>query len=312
MLWIKRGLIYVPDGTRPWSRTHAQVPLADMIGDGRLRIYFGTRDERNRTSTSFLEADASNPARVLYVHDQPVLGPGRTGMFDDSGAMPSWLVDVAGRKYLYYIGFNTGGSVPFRNAIGLAVSDDGVRFERVSEGPVLDRSMRDPLFVSTPCTLIENDRWRMWYLSGTKWERFGESLEPFYNIRCAESDDGVDWRSTGRVAIDVTANQAAIARPCVLRGDRLHRMWYSFRGGRSYRTDTRESYRVGYAESSDGQEWVRRDDEVGIGLSASGWDSEMIAYPFVFESGPDLTMLYNGNGFGKSGFGYAVLDRSES
>jgi hypothetical protein len=34
----------------------------------------------------------------------------------------------------------------------------------------------------------------------------------------------------------------------------------------------------------------------------------MIAYPYVYEYGGRKYMVYNGNGFGKSGFGFAVLD----
>jgi hypothetical protein len=50
------------------------------------------------------------------------------------------------------------------------------------------------------------------------------------------------------------------------------------------------------------------DAEVGIGVSADGWDSEMIEYPFVFDHAGSRYMLYNGNGYGKTGIGLAVLD----
>jgi len=75
-------------------------------------------------------------------------------------------------------------------------------------------------------------------------------------------------------------------------------MWYACRG---------ESYRIGYAESADGLNWTRLDHAVGIARSESGWDCEMIEYPFVFDHGGQRYMLYNGNGYGKSGFGLAVL-----
>jgi hypothetical protein len=48
-------------------------------------------------------------------------------------------------------------------------------------------------------------------------------------------------------------------------------------------------------------------ETAGIGLSTEGWDSEMIEYPFVFDHNGDRYMLYNGNGYGKTGFGLAVL-----
>jgi len=76
-------------------------------------------------------------------------------------------------------------------------------------------------------------------------------------------------------------------------------MWYSYRGSK---------YRIGYAESKDGISWIRKDSEVGIDVSSSGWDSDMIEYPHVFDHGGQLYMLYNGNGYGKTGIGLAVLE----
>jgi hypothetical protein len=43
-------------------------------------------------------------------------------------------------------------------------------------------------------------------------------------------------------------------------------------------------------------------------VSLIGWDSEMIEYPFVFDHAGERYMLYNGNGYGKSGFGLAILN----
>ena len=67
---------------------------------------------------------------------------------------------------------------------------------------------------------------------------------------------------------------------------------------------------LGYAESADGVEWQRRDELVGIDVGEDGWDSEMIAYPCVVVHGDREYMFYNGNGFGRSGFGYATRRRS--
>ena len=76
-------------------------------------------------------------------------------------------------------------------------------------------------------------------------------------------------------------------------------MWYPYRG---------ESYRIGYAESRDGTDWTRRDDIAGIEPSASGWDSEMVTYPFVFRHRDRRYMLYCGNGYGLTGIGLAVSE----
>jgi hypothetical protein len=76
-------------------------------------------------------------------------------------------------------------------------------------------------------------------------------------------------------------------------------MWFCARG---------QAYRIGYAESDDGVAWTRMDEAAGIDVSESGWDSDMIEYPFVFDHKGDRYLLYAGNGFGRTGFGLAILD----
>jgi hypothetical protein len=309
MNWEKKGLIFAPHQNYDWMVSHAQVPLIDRVSIDRLRIYFGTRDERNRTVTTYIEVDANNPSRVTYIHDRPVLGLGELGCFDDCGAMPSWIVDRGSSKYLYYTGWNTSTTVPYRNSIGLALSNDGGKtFSRVYDGPILDRTYREPHFCAVPCVLVEDSTWRMWYLSGVKWEIFNNKPEPRYHIKYADSQDGINWDRRGIVCVDFKSEaEAGIVRPSVIKEGGIYKMWYSYRGLENYRTDKRSSYRIGYAESPDGIKWTRKDEDCGLDVSASGWDSEMVAYPFVLAQAGKKYMFYNGNGFGKSGFGYAVL-----
>jgi hypothetical protein len=75
-------------------------------------------------------------------------------------------------------------------------------------------------------------------------------------------------------------------------------MWFCYRG---------ESYQIGYAESIDGIEWERKDAQTGIDVSEAGWDSQMVAYPFVFDHEGIRYLLYNGNDYGRSGFGLAEM-----
>ena len=311
MNWSKRGLIYAPDGRLEWSVSHAQIPVADETDEGRLRVYFSTRDAAGRSRPAYVEVEADDPARVLYVHEEPLLPLGEPGAFDDSGIMPFSVVGRGSEKHLYYVGWSRGGTVPYHQAIGLAVSRDGGRsFEKYSDGPVCDRSVEEPFFCTAPSVMACGNITKMWYVSCTGWELIGDKFEPFYLVKYAESEDGVSWRMTGRVCVGYDDFTQAIGRPFVTRGgEGLYRMFYSFRSAKGYRTDPTQSYRIGYAESSDGLSWTRKDEEVGVTRSLEGWDSEMIAYCHVYERGGETYMLYNGNGFGRTGFGYAVLER---
>ena len=313
MRWIRQGLIFAPDGRYEWMASHAQLPVVDLIGEQRLRIYFGTRDSQNRSVLTFIEVSADEPRDVLHVHDRPVLRLGELGCFDDSGVIPAWIVNCEGLKFLYYIGVNVGTTVPYRYAIGLAISADaGQTFTRACTGPVVDRLASEPHLCTSPCVLLEKGVWKMWYAAGLEWRVIEGKPEPLYNIRYTESRDGIIWQRPGRVAIDLRSpEEGGIGRPSVVLGQDLYRMWFSARGVSDYRTNRANSYRIGYAESCDGVTWIRKDELVGIDVAGQGWDSEMLAYPYVYRWRGNMYMVYNGNGFGRSGFGYAIADSAE-
>jgi hypothetical protein len=313
MKWVKKGKIFAPDHDSDWMVSHASVPVADKITDEVLRIYFGTRDGEGRSHTSYLEVEADNPQKILYMHDKPVLSLGELGTFDDRGIMPSWLVSHDGNKYLYYIGWNPQVTVPYRLSIGLAISKDGGNsFHKVSNGPICGRAVDEPYFNTAPCVLVDGESWKMWYISCTGWQIIHGHPEPSYLVKYAESADGIHWHKTGRICIDSNDSTEAIGRPCVFVEGATYKMFYSYRSTINYRTDSRQSYRLGYAESADGLSWNRKDDEVGIDKSGSGWDSQMMEYCYVYDHRAKKYLFYNGNGFGATGFGYAVLDEERT
>ena len=304
MRWVKQGvLVDAPIGV-PWSASHAAVPHVDVRSEDSLRIYFTTRDERGRSQIARAEVHGALSRENLRLEPAPVLSSGPPGLFDDSGVMTSCLVRHEAREHLYYQGWSLGVSVPYYVFGGCAVSTDGgATFERVAPTPVLDRSPIDPYWTSSPWVLFDEGRWRMWYVAGLGWHFHDGRAEHYrVHIRYAESDDGIAWQRDGHVCIDfASADEYALARPVVIRDHDRYRMWYSFRG---------TSYRIGYAESRDGLAWERLDTLAGIDVSPGGFDSEMIEYACTFDYRGRRHMLYNGNGFGTTGIGHAVLEES--
>ncbi len=299
MPWQRLGQIWTTKGQRPWMMSHAALPTPVPLKDETYRVYFSTRDAHNRSHIAYFEIDMRDPFQVTAFSQEPVVSPGRLGTFDDSGATVSCIVRQDNRHLLYYTGWSLGVTVPFYFAIGLAVDETGnQRFTKVSEAPILDRNAVDPLLVASPDIHIEDGLWRMWYVSGVRWEQEEKEPRHYYHIRYAESQNGLDWCRTGKVCIDFAhAGEYAFSRPCVRKTNEGYQMWYAYRG---------EQYQLGYAESPDGIEWVRMDDKAGLTASPEGWDSEMICYPYVFEHRRKLYLLYNGNGYGKTGIGLAV------
>jgi len=306
MKWKKMGLIFRPDNNYDWMATHAYVPVPHKISEDVLRIYFATRSKAIKSVTTFIDVEADNPSRVIYVHDRPVLAMGKLGTFDDGGAVPFCMLEHDNKLYLYYGGWNASVTVPYRNAIGLAVSEDnGLTFQRVCEGAIVDRNQHEPYFTGACEVIREAGKWRMWYGSATAWMIVNGKPEPCYKIKYGESADGINWSRPNKTCIEYKFEGEAIARPSIIRENGRYRMWYCSRGSINYRTDKEQSYRIGYAESVDGLDWERKDEEAGIERSADGWDSIMMCYPYVYQHKDKKYLFYNGNGFGESGVGYA-------
>ncbi|OUL82346.1 hypothetical protein [Paraburkholderia hospita] len=300
MEWKKLGKVFCAGGEYPWMLTHAANPVAEWRYANVYRVYFSARDKDRRAHICYVDIDLRNPQEILEVSERPVIAPGQLGTFDDSGTSMGCLVQQEGKRYLYYLGWNLGVTVPWRNSIGLAVSDGpDAPFDRVSLAPVLDRNHEDPFSISYPWVLVENGIWRMWYGSNLSWGTRQEEMNHLFKY--AESRDGVKWNPEGKIALRFKdPSEYAMSKPTVVRDSDLYRMWYSYRGA---------AYRIGYAESPDGVAWTRYDDRAGIAPSESGWDAEMVCYPCVFDHEGQRYMLYNGSRYGDTGFGLAVLER---
>lgn len=299
MKWVKRGLIFEPSGQYDWVTTHAMLPITDHLHDDIYRIYFSGRDKSNRSLIGFVEIDINNPQKILNISTEAVLGLGSLGAFDDNGVSPTCIVNHEGKKYLYYFGWNKGSLVRAAEVSGLAISeDDGKTFRRFSRAPIIDRTNAEPYQILViSCILIEDGVWRMWYDSADEWQT---PALPRYNIKYAESADGINWERKGIVSVDYkSGDESRVSRASVLKEDGIYKMWHC------YAIDS-GGYRMGYAESEDGYKFERKDDSLTIQTSLDGWDSEMVCYPHVFKHKEQKIMLYCGNGYGRTGFGMAV------
>ncbi|MCK9482634.1 MAG: hypothetical protein M0R38_12910 [Bacteroidia bacterium] len=303
--WKKLGFIFNSNKQSDWMYSHAMIPIAENIHDDIFRVYFSSRDKHNRGHGAYLEIDIKNPQEILYLSEEPVLKPGELGCFDDSGALPNTLITINGEKYLYYTGINIGVTVKIRNSIGLAKWNESKKvFERVYEGPIIDRTKESPHFTATPEVIFDNGLYKIWFTSCVKWMKIESEVKHYYNLEYAESDDGIIWKRNGNIAIDFKDEfEYALGVPRVRKDKEIYKMWFCARASKDTPT-----YRIKYAESMDCINWTRKDEKVGLDVSKEGWDSEMICYPFIFDHKNKRYMLYNGNAYGKSGFGIAVLE----
>jgi len=313
MNWKKKGLIYCPSGLNGFDVSHCHKPTPLILDEHTVRVYFGVRDSSVKSRTTFVDLDINDLSKVIYVHNKPTLDLGKIGTFDDSGNNVCSVVRFGELVYMYFIGWNPSTTVHTRNSIGMAISkDNGLTFERPYDGSILDRTKDEPYYTGAVDVIRDGDLWKMWYTSGSEWKILNGKPEIYYHIKYATSVNGIDWKRDNISCIKPKTDLEATARPSVLKewvnGQEIYRMWYSRRDLLDFRIDKKHDYRAGYAESLDGINWNRMDDQVGIDVSPEGWDSNAIAYPYVIRIKDQLVMFYNGNGFGKTGFGYAVLE----
>jgi hypothetical protein len=296
------GLFYTPNGF-DWQASHCAVPLVQFLSGNRYRIHFACRDANQRSRGGWVEIEVSGEGlTVVRSASRPSLDLGRLGTFDESGAIPTSLVDDRGRLLLYYGGWALGRTVPFYLAIGLAESTDGGEtFTRVSEGPILGRNRHDPFLVAAPWVIKDGGQFRMWYVSGTAWVAgtAGSAPTHYYTIKHAISSDGLDWKSDDHICLPYTEHENAIARPVVTKTGNGYRMIYSARR-------LGETYRIYVAYSKDGLTW-ERDREPLLDVAPAGWDSEMVCYGNLLECPHGRFLLYNGNSYGRDGIGAARI-----
>jgi hypothetical protein len=300
MPWTRLGLIFVPDGSKPWACSHAALPTPAQIGPDIFRFFFSTRDSTSRSHIGWVDVDLSGPPRVLREASEATLAPGEDGTFDDSGIGIGCLTPADDGVRLYYMGWNLGVRAPWRNAIGFAQARTALdRFKRFSPGPILDRSPEDPYTLSYPCVLqLGPQDWRMWY--GSNLSPAISRVDMHHVIKVARSHDGVRWERDGTTVVGfANPSEYAIARPSVVKIGKLFLMGFACRG---------ERYCIGSAWSADSVNWTRIDAAMGLRPANDAWDGEMTCYPALFWHRDRLWLAYNGNGYGATGFGLAVWE----
>lgn len=313
MKWKKLGQIFNPlEHDLPLRcREFAQAPQALVLQD-RVRIYFSSRerDASGKYLSHVLFADfALDLKSVLAVSEQPVIELGGLGCFDEHGIFPVHILSDGDQVLAYTTGWNRKVSVSADASIGLAVScDGGLTFEKLGQGPVMTACLQEPFLVGDPYVLKHEGVYHMYYIFGSRWIESGETPERVYKIARATSQDGINWvRDSRPIVADVLNADECQALPTVFAWGGKWHMYFCFREAVGFRQQTGRGYRLGYAFSSDLIHWERDDASSGIALSESGWDSQMQCYPSTFRLGESLYMLYNGNEFGRLGFGLAAL-----
>lgn len=317
MIWKKRGLVFDPSQYHlpQGCDSFAQSPQA-VVFENHIRIYFSTRNRDDKgqylSHIAFVDMDLSLDT-VIRVSEKPVIQLGKPGTFDEHGIFPFSPFKEGDALYGFTCGWNRRVSVPVETGIGLAQSrDNGETFQRVADGPVLAASLREPFLVGDGFVQRYNGLYHMWYIFGLRWmpATDSEPVARVYKIGHATSKDLLKWekREGEQIITDVIGDDECQALPTVVKIDERYHMYFCFRYATDFRTNPERGYRLGYAFSDDLYNWTRADEQGGLYPGGIGeWDSDMMCYPQLFQVKERTFMLYNGNEFGKFGFGLAEL-----
>lgn len=296
MNWEKQGFISLKLSKIDLIKTHASNPLPVLLENDIYRVFFSGRDELNKSSVGYCDIDIVQH-KLLNVCKEPVFEYGHASSFYSHGVSIGNMYESNNERYILFMGWNIPKDGHWRGDIGRLSLIDNKQLIITPSTPFMAIDNIDQVSLSYPFVLFHEGVYKMWYGSTQSWS--SENGEMIHVINYATSLDGENWEKHG-LAIPYELGVAqAFSKPSVIINEEGYHMWYSYRSG------TGEKYRIGYSHSLDGLNWKRKHNEVGIDISKSGWDSEMICYPFVLEHKGDLYMLYNGNQYGKDGFGIA-------
>ncbi len=312
--WVRKGRVFSPENipNHQWIKLGAQSPAALVLTD-RIRVYFCSRslpDEDGQfvSRPFFADFQRDDPSKLISVSPEPISPLGDLGDFDEFGINPLCVIQNDSEIRIYYGGWTRCQAVRFNAAIGLLVSgDSGSTFQRFAPGPVIAFSPDEPFLMGSPHVRVFNGVWYMWYVAGKRWVTGGERLEPVYKLRMATSQDGYTWKKEGRDIIeDVLGPSECQASGEVFFHEGEYHMLFSYRGAVDYKSGSQQ-YKIGHAVSKNLTEWSRDDLGNEFDPSGSGWDSESVSYPTIFNVDADTYMYYQGNGIGSTGFGLAKL-----
>ncbi|AHD01729.1 hypothetical protein [Leisingera methylohalidivorans] len=307
MGWVKKGLVFAPDGSHDWARHSFMTPCPWQRDEDTIRLFGGMRDDRGISRIGWVDVDASDPLQVKAVSAKPAIGLGTPGMFDDNGMILGDVLEVAEDELrLYYVGFQLVEKAKFLAFSGLAVSRDrGNSFKRVQQTPVIDRCP-EGAFIGALHSIaaLPDGTYRAWISRGFGWQDIGGRLFPQYDCWTLTSKDGIRFDNASAQRIIAPApEEYRIGRP---RANQLADGSWELRATSDTLSKQYASFRF---TSPDGVSFTRTGDEELPRGGTDAWDGEMTCYPARIDTEQGRSYLfYNGNDMGATGVGVAVLE----
>ena len=178
-------------------------------------------------------------ARDWRKHPEPVVPLGPRGSWDERAVADPYVIRAGGRLYMMYLGQDRAG----RQRLGLAVSTDGIAWEKLRANPVLD--------IGPEAAFDENGLGEpaLWQSHGWWWMLYtGRDRHEVRRLGLAKSRDGVRWERVPDFVIsgDRPWNDKVMCDPHVIANGDTVRVWFG--GGNVARPDENINGQIGYGE----------------------------------------------------------------
>jgi hypothetical protein len=200
--WEKLGKIFDIDRLEI-NGEHFQFAQSPQVlqFDSFIRIYFSTRrsDRHGKFVSEVTFVDFNDRFDQISDPNVVAIKAGPLGAYDEHGVFPLHVHRLKDSRIIGYVGgWNRRSSVSMDGAIGISESvDQGKTFTRLGPGPALGASLNEPFLIGDPFVLQVGEKYRMWYIFGTKWTKNSLGVpERTYKIGSAESQDGISWLKT--------------------------------------------------------------------------------------------------------------------
>jgi hypothetical protein len=296
MSWKRLGWIDVPISRPLWWVSHAGFPtVVSVLGDEVL-LFVSSRDAAQRSSCAYLKVKLlEDGVEIIEVGRTPLLTPGASGCFDESGVNVTFAEEDSGVITVWYHGWFLRRGGGWVNSIGCASGTLEKGLRRSSEAPVFDRDSEDPTSIGYPCWFDFPTGRALFYCS---YESYGVPPlgQPYsYRVKLAS---GPGLSRKGSVPPHLAGAQAQ-SRPSVVRYKGKYMMFLCVKS---------DKYKICCAESLDGVSWSWSERKWFLPPAGLDGEVEETAYPHVIEHRGRLVMFYNGDGHGATGVGVASWD----
>lgn len=238
--------------------------------DGQYYGYFAGMHQSEETILSFDLSINEGEYLVSDIDINPCVIPGRGDVFDACGVFDPSLIHYNNKFYMYYSGH---GRV--HDMIGLAISEDGKRFEKhcvpISEG-------------RAPCAVVKDGKIYLFYV-------LDNALDG-YDVHLSISEDGYTFKKVGDAVIKVSKDgfdAKSISTPRIVK---IQDVYYCFYCCDDEHKDIPKYF--GIARSNDLLMWQKAKKPLMQRGEQGTFDSAAIWLPSVLWDGRVVHMWYEG------------------